>query len=155
MDLGNQGTEENTVDVYNIELTETLELEEDEAAGCTDYKKTKYKNYGNCVLSQIEKTFLPILGCVPPWFYKGSYNNNRICERTLRDFDDRLKDAMEVMDMTSFQVAKTFAELPLTMQENMFFFSLKQSIWFDFYRTQVYLGSNLWVPMSVCLSVCL
>ena len=104
VDLSKQQTEENTVDIYNIELTETLELEEDEAAACTEYKNTKYENYGNCVISQIEKTFLPILGCVPPWFFKGSHSKNPICERTLRDYDDRLRDAMEVMDMTSFEV---------------------------------------------------
>ena len=108
VDLSNQEAEENMIDVYNIELTQTLELEEDEAAACTDYKKTKYENYGKCVVSQIEKTFVPILGCVPPWFYKENNNNNNpICERTLRDYDDRLKDAMEVMDMTSFQVLDT------------------------------------------------
>ena len=111
VDLSQQQTEENTVDIYNIELTETLELEEDEAAACTDYKNTKYENYGNCVISQIEKTFLPILGCVPPWFYKESNNNRNnnipICEKTLQDYDDRLKDAMEVMDMTSFEVRET------------------------------------------------
>ena len=111
MDLSKRPLEENTVDIYNIEVTETLELEEDEAAGCMDYKNTKYENYGNCVISEIEKTFLPILGCVPPWFYKESNskgnNNTPICERTLQDYDDRLKDAMEVMDMTSFEVLET------------------------------------------------
>ena len=120
MDLSKGRKEENTVDIYNIELTETLELEEDEAAACTDYTNTKYENYGNCIISQIEKTFMPILGCVPPWFYKGTKNNNKeysnnnkqnndspICERTLRHFDDRLKDAIEVMDMTSFEVLET------------------------------------------------
>ena len=111
VDLSKQQTEENTVDIYNIELTETLELEEDEAAACTEYKNTKHENYGNCVISQIEKTFLPILGCVPPWFYKESKskgnNNTPICEKTLQDYDDRLRDAMEVMDMTSFEVQET------------------------------------------------
>ena len=108
VDLSKRPLEENTVDIYNIEVTETLELDEDEAAGCMDYENTKYENYGNCVISEIEKTFLPILGCVPPWFYKESKskgnNNTPICERTLQDYDDRLKDAMEVMDMTSFEV---------------------------------------------------
>ena len=125
MDLSKQRQDENTVDIYNIELTETLELEEDEAAACTDYTNTEHENYGNCIISQIEKTFMPILGCVPPWFYKGTENNkenkneeysnnnkqnnnNPICERTLRDYDDQLKDAMEVMDMTSFQVLDRF-----------------------------------------------
>ena len=41
MDLSNEQAEENMIDVYNIELTQTLELEEDEAAACTDYKKMK------------------------------------------------------------------------------------------------------------------
>ena len=111
VDLSKKPLEENTVDIYNIEVTETLELEEDEAAGCMDYKNTKYKNYGNCVITQIEKTFFPILGCVPPWFYKESNskgnNNTPICEKTLQDYNDRLKDAMEVMDMTSFEVLET------------------------------------------------
>ena len=111
MDLSKRPLEENTVDIYNIEVAETLELEEDEAAGCADYKNTKYENYRNCVIAQIEKTFLPILGCVPPWFYKESNNkqnnNTLICEKTLQDYDDRLKDAMEVMDMTSFEVLET------------------------------------------------
>ena len=106
MDLNAQQPEENTVDIFNIEMTETRELEEDEAAGCTEYQDTKHQNYGSCVVSQIEEVFLPILGCVPPWFHNdGKQNkNNSICERTLRDYDDRLRDAMEVMDMTSFEV---------------------------------------------------
>ena len=107
MDLSKGGIEENTVDIYNIELTQTLELEEDEAAACTDYKNTRYKNYGNCIIAQIEETFMPILGCVPPWFYKESISKNPICERTLRDCDYQIRDAMEVMDMTSFEVFET------------------------------------------------
>ena len=36
VDLSDSSKEEATMDIYNIEVTETLELEEDEAAGCRE-----------------------------------------------------------------------------------------------------------------------
>ena len=91
VDLSDSSKEEATMDIYNIEVTETLELEEDEAAGCKEYEKTIYKNYGNCIVSQIEATFLPILGCKPPWFHNGVERQNNqkipICESMFQPYN--------------------------------------------------------------------
>ena len=126
VDLSDSSKEEATMDIYNIEVTETLELEEDEAAGCKEYEKSIYGNYGNCIVSQIEATFLPILGCKPPWFHNGVERQNNqqipICESMLQHYNYQLKDAMEVMDMTSFEVS--FLQKSLRFELLSFFLRL-------------------------------
>ena len=102
MDISSKTDSDNQIIIYNLEVTKTEDLEEDQEAGCRDYGDSSYKS---CVLSEVKQEMMTFFGCLPPWF--SSDAKDQICNKSLQNFEqeNKTEKALEVMDMTSFKVS--------------------------------------------------
>ena len=66
---------------YEIQVSETVESNQDLEAHCMDSLASKYGHYKTCSLVESHNYFLSQIGCIPPWFvYKDDPN---ICQHKL------------------------------------------------------------------------
>ena len=66
--------------VYNLRMTEKNGSEKDQEANCEDYTDEGKGSYNQCVKTVVDKKFLSVYGCMPPWF---TDDIHEVCEQGL------------------------------------------------------------------------
>ena len=92
-----------TIDIYNIQVTEIIDLEIDPEAKCRDYSSSNIGSYGNCVTDEIQGYYSDRLACHSPWF--GNENKTEVCEGSI-SANDSYNPSMvwNHVDQSSFEV---------------------------------------------------
>ena len=68
--------------VYEIQIKENIDSEEDSEANCKDYTTEGRGSYKQCVMAAVEEKFLSVYGCMPPWFTE---NIHQVCDQGLSE----------------------------------------------------------------------
>ena len=66
--------------VYNLRMTENIGSEKDQEENCEDYTDEGKGSYHQCVKTVVDKKFLSVYGCMPPWF---TDDIHEVCEQGL------------------------------------------------------------------------
>ena len=69
---------ERTYKIYNTQVSQSVDLEEDEEANCKAYTTEVGETYSDCMSAQLQKYYVKMLGCAAPWF--GSSSKTEICQ---------------------------------------------------------------------------
>ena len=102
-DIGPKKGSERTFDIYNIQVSQSEDLEEDEEAHCQAYTTHPGETYADCVEAGLQRDYVKILGCGAPWF--GPSGKNAICqERFGGNISLADHDVIDDMDISSVEV---------------------------------------------------